>query len=169
MRKRERLLILAFLLVLAAGCITRQASERRPDDLKRLVATGYCKCGTCCSWHRNWLMRPVYSSGLNKGKRKQVGITASGTRARPGTVAADPTRYPFGTVLYVEGYGYGRVEDTGGDIRGDHIDLYFKTHSEAEAWGRKVVTGRIWYPRGWNQRPSGSAASAGRGLSSPAS
>lgn len=152
MQKLKRLLIVSFLLMLAGGCITMRLTSRRPDARKMLVATGYCKCGTCCSWHRNWLLRPVHSNGPNKGKRKHIGITASGTSARPGTVAADPSRYPFGTILYVEDYGYGRVEDTGGDIKGDRIDLYFKTHSEAEEWGRQSVATSIWYPRGWNRK-----------------
>ena len=162
MQKLERLLIISFLLVLAGGCLTMQLSERKPDARKMLMTTGYCKCGICCSWHRNWLLRPVYSSGPNRGKRKQVGITACGTRARPGTIAADPARYPFGTILYIEGYGYGRVEDTGGDIKGDHIDLYFKTHSQAEEWGLRRVTAGIWYPPGWNRKAAASAPAAAR-------
>ena len=36
-----------------------------------------------------------------------------GRRARLGTIAADTRRYPFGTIMYVPGYGYGRVEDRG--------------------------------------------------------
>jgi 3D (Asp-Asp-Asp) domain-containing protein len=162
MRRLERLLVIAFLVVLAAGCITMQLSERRPDARRKLVVTGYCKCQTCCSWHRNWLLRPVYSSGPNRGKRKHVGITASGTRARPGTLAADPTRYPFGTILYVDGYGYGRVEDTGGDIKGDHIDLYFKKHSDAEEWGRQIAVAKIWYPPGWSGKSVAAVAPVGR-------
>ena len=162
MRKCEQLLILAFILVLAGGCITTHLSERSPDARRMLVTTGYCKCGTCCGWHRNWLLRPVCSSGPNKGRHKDVGITASGTRAHPGTLAADPTRYPFGTILYVDGYGYGRVEDTGGDIKGDRMDLYFKTHSEAEEWGRRVVAAKIWYPQGWYRKASIPVAAAGQ-------
>ena len=34
MRKLERLLIIAFLLVMVAGCITMQLSERKPDARK---------------------------------------------------------------------------------------------------------------------------------------
>jgi 3D (Asp-Asp-Asp) domain-containing protein len=153
MRKLERLAIVGFLLIAAGGCVTMQLAERTPDARRRLVATGYCKCGICCGWHRNWLLRPVYSGGPLKGKRKHVGITATGTRARPGTIAADPGRYPFGTILYIEGYGYGRVEDTGSDIKGDQIDLYFKTHGDAEDWGRQTVLAKIWYPSGRAPRP----------------
>ena len=43
-------------------------------------------------------------------------MTASGTRARHGTLAADTSVLPFGTVVEVPGYGFGRVEDRGGAI-----------------------------------------------------
>jgi 3D (Asp-Asp-Asp) domain-containing protein len=90
---------------------------------------------------------PVYSSGPSKGKRKKVGITASGTRARRGTIAADTSRYPFGTVMYIDGYGYGRVEDRGGSIKGDRIDLFFPSHRSALEWGRQTIKVKIWYER----------------------
>lgn len=48
---------------------------------------------------------------------------------------------PYGTRLYIEGYGWGVAEDTGGAIRrrGDLIDLFFQTHDEAYKWGRRKV------------------------------
>ena len=113
-----------------------------------MTVTAYCSCGKCCSWHRDMLLRAVHSSGPNKGKRKKVGITASGTRAKRGTIAADTSRYPFGTIMYVEGYGYGRVEDRGGAIKGNKIDLYFPSHNQALRWGRKQRTVLVWYPQG---------------------
>lgn len=75
-----------------------------------------------------------------------MGVTASGTHARHGTIAADASRYPFGTVIYVPGYGYGRVEDRGGAIQGDHVDLFFSSHDEAREWGRRILRVKIWYP-----------------------
>jgi len=111
-----------------------------------LMTTGYCKCGTCCGWKRNWLLRPVYSYGPLKGKPKKVGMTASGTKARRGTIAADTRIYPFGTVIYIEGYGYGKVEDRGGGIKGQHVDLFFRTHDQALEWGRKTLEVKVWFP-----------------------
>jgi 3D (Asp-Asp-Asp) domain-containing protein len=134
------------LLLMGAGCATVRPPARDPQVERSLLTTGYCPCRECCGWHRNWLGRPVYASGPLKGRRKAVGITASGTRARHGTVAADATRYPFGTRLYIPDYGYGRVEDRGGGIRGDHIDLFFASHREALQWGRRYRRVRIWYP-----------------------
>ncbi len=89
-------------------------------------------------------MRPVYSSGRLKGKRKQVGVTASGSNARKGTIAADTSRFPFGTIMYIEGYGYGRVEDRGGAIKGAHVDLFFRTHRQALEWGRQKKRVKVW-------------------------
>lgn len=67
--------------------------------------------------------------------------TATGTRPRPGVVAVNPKIIPYGTIMYIEGYGWGIAEDTGGAIRRrtDLIDLFFYTHDEAYAWGRKTV------------------------------
>ena len=106
--------------------------------------TAYCPCGECCGWRRNWLFRPVIRSGPRRGQPKAVGVTATGVKARPGTVAADTRVLPFGTVVYVPGYGYGRVEDTGGDIRGNRLDVFFRRHSEAKRWGRQLLPVKIW-------------------------
>ncbi len=119
----------------------------------RIETTAYCPCGLCCDWKLNWLGRPVHSSGKNRGKPKAVGITASGRKARPGTLAADTRHYPMGTVIYIPGYGYGIVEDRGGDIKGRHrLDLYFNTHKEARAWGRKKIEAVV-FPKGTPAMP----------------
>lgn len=76
-----------------------------------------------------------------------VGQTASGTMARPGTVAADTRVLPFGTLVYVEGYGWGRVEDRGGAIRGNKLDLFFRSHRQALEWGRQHHQVQVWLPR----------------------
>lgn len=144
------LLVLATML---AGCSWRDPRRSPPRRLEagaaqvqRLEVTAYCPCGICCGWERNWWGRPVYNYGPRKGQRKQVGLTASGTRARLGTIAADTRLYPFGTVMYVPGYGYGVVEDRGGAIRGQKIDLFFRTHQQALEWGRQHKDVRIWLP-----------------------
>lgn len=110
---------------------------------RKVLATGYCNCGVCCGWHRDWFGfgRPVLDHGLfaRRHRPKRVGITARGTVARHGTIAADPAVFGFGTRLYVPGYGYGKVEDVGGAIKGAHVDLWFSTHAEAQAWGRRTL------------------------------
>lgn len=104
--------------------------------------TGYCNCGTCCGWRRSWFGfgPPVFAQGPLKGRRKQVGVTARGTRAKTGTIAADPSFFPFGTRLRIPGYGEGIVEDVGGSIQGRHIDVWFPSHEEARKWGTRDLT-----------------------------
>ena len=59
---------------------------------------------------------------------------------RSGTIAADTKYYPFGTEMYVPGWGWGVVEDRGSAIKGPtRIDLFFTTHGQAERWGRRNV------------------------------
>jgi hypothetical protein len=43
--------------------------------------------------------RAVISAGPNRGRPKEVGITAARTKARPGVIAADTNLFAFGTVL----------------------------------------------------------------------
>ena len=46
----------------------------------------------------------------------------------------------LGTVLFIPGYGYGVVADTGSAIKGKKIDLYFDTKDQVyKEWGKKTV------------------------------
>ncbi len=51
------------------------------------------------------------------------GITASGKPLTKGLVAIDRSLIPFGTRMYVPGYGFAEAADTGGGVRGRWIDL----------------------------------------------
>ena len=82
------------------------------------------------------------------GKRpgdKYYGITATGTQARPGVVAVDPSVIPLGSKLYIESmdgtgsYGYASAEDKGGAIKGNRIDLFYANRSDALSFGRRQV------------------------------
>ena len=107
----------------------------------KMITTGYCPCKKCCGWKRNWFGRPVYAHGKSKGKPKMVGICADGTRAKKGTLAADPNYYEFGTKFYIPGYGFGTVHDKGGEIVGpNRLDLFFSSHNQALAWGVREKT-----------------------------
>ncbi len=75
------------------------------------------------------------STGKNPG-HPAYGITADGTRAGPGTLAA-PRSYPFGTRMYVPGYGFGVVHDRGGAITQGHLNVWFRTERQALVWGRR--------------------------------
>lgn len=142
-------------MIAVTGCSYRDMRRSPPRRVRdadarviRMEVTAYCHCGDCCGWRRNWLGRPVYNYGPKEGQRKQVGITASGTRVRPGTLAADTSRFPFGTIMYVPGYGYGVVEDRGGAIRGNKLDVYYRTHEQALEWGRQHLDVKVWPPDG---------------------
>jgi len=137
-------IILLFALSASAGCANREFEVK---EVVTLEATGYCRCQKCCGWKRNFLMQPVYAYGAMEGERKKLGITASGSKAKPGrTIAADTSVFPFGTKLKVPGYGIGIVEDRGGAIKGAKIDLFFRTHKQALEWGRKTVTVEVLLP-----------------------
>lgn len=80
--------------------------------------TAYCSCSKCCG--------------------KTTGRTASGTQATAGRTVAAPAKFAFGTKLNIGGHIY-TVEDRGGAISGNRIDIYVSSHSEALQWGVKYL------------------------------
>ena len=74
------------------------------------------------------------------------GITATGTSARYGAIAVDPTVIPYGTKMYIVSddgkwiYGVATAEDCGGAIKGHIIDLYFDDYSTCIQFGRRNCT-----------------------------
>jgi 3D (Asp-Asp-Asp) domain-containing protein len=84
------------------------------------------------------------STGKNPGD-PEYGITASGTKAQPGTVAVDPRVIPLGTELYIAStdgspdYGFATAEDTGGAIKGNIIDLFMEDGEDCYDFGRRTV------------------------------
>ena len=96
------------------------------------------------------MVATAYEAGFQStGKRpgdKGYGITASGARAKRGTVAVDPRVIPLGTKLYVKSltpgvpdYGFAIAQDTGGAIKGNKIDLFMDTVWECMQFGRRPV------------------------------
>ena len=81
--------------------------------------TAYCPCSKCCG--------------------KTNGMTASGTRATAGRTVAASWKFAFGTKLNIGGHIY-TVEDRGGAINGNKIDIFVNTHSEALQWGVRYLT-----------------------------
>lgn len=75
------------------------------------------------------------------------GITRTGINLKknPGAkvIAVDPKVIPLGTKVWVEGYGYAVAGDTGGAIKGNKIDVFIPTQSQALKWGRKNVKIKI--------------------------
>ena len=65
--------------------------------------------------------------------------TATGVPPQYGTAAVDTSVIPFGTDLYVDGYGYAKAMDRGSAIKGNKIDLFFETYEETAVWGKRWV------------------------------
>lgn len=83
------------------------------------LTTGYCACAKCCG--------------------KTNGVTASGKIATANhTIAADTSVLPFGTQVVINGQVY-TVEDRGGAIKGNRIDIFFASHQEALIYGKRYV------------------------------
>jgi len=83
--------------------------------------TAYCGCEKCCGSYAD-------------------GVTASGYKLQEGSkVVAAPKNIPFGTKIYIPDYGLATVEDRGGAIKGNRIDVYFHTHEEALQWGKQIL------------------------------
>ena len=71
--------------------------------------------------------------------------TASGLPLGWGTVAVDTDVFPFGTKMYIPGYGNGVAADRGSAIIGRIIDIWFPTCGQARAWGRKTLTITVYW------------------------
>jgi 3D (Asp-Asp-Asp) domain-containing protein len=77
--------------------------------------------------------------------------TSTGERPGPEIVAVDPCVFPYGTKMYIPGYGIKKAGDTGGKLRErtwevlfegkQHylIDMYFDTYNAAINHGRKIL------------------------------
>ncbi|MCZ8523717.1 MULTISPECIES: 3D domain-containing protein [Paenibacillus] len=84
----------------------------------------------------------AYTAGVaSTGKSSShpaYGLTSSGTRVTEGrTIAVDPKVIPIGWWVYIEGLGFRRAEDTGGAVKGNHIDVYFESRDYAIRFGSK--------------------------------
>lgn len=90
-----------------------------------VYVTHYCACTICCG------------EGAD-------GTTASGKKAVSGIVAMSED-YPFGMQIEIDGVLY-TVEDRGGAITGNDVDIYVPTHNEAIRRGAKTVKAVVYLP-----------------------
>lgn len=58
------------------------------------------------------------------------------------TVAVDPKVIPYGSIIYIQGYGYYIAEDCGGAIKQNRIDIFTASHQYAIQQGKKVAN--VW-------------------------
>lgn len=102
---------------LIMGCVPvpnkaqdKQEAQPAMRYLGQFKITGYDTCSRCCG--------------------KTDGVTASGTQATVGRTCAAGKDLPFGTRLYIEGIGERIVEDRGGGVNGEHIDVLCQDHAQ---------------------------------------
>lgn len=81
------------------------------------LITRYCGCFEC---NGNNLKQSADGTFLTEGE----------------TIAVDPSVIPLGTRVFIEGIGWRVAHDTGGAIKGKHIDVYVSNHKLAYDEGR---------------------------------
>lgn len=126
MRKLLSATIVAFYSILSTFQLTNSTAPEKVFEApeaeivgicQNMEITAYCGCSKCCG--------------------KSDGITASGVKAMEGvTIAADKS-IPFGTEIVIDGKTY-IVQDRGGAIKGNRIDIYFDSHEKALQYGRQT-------------------------------
>lgn len=100
-----------------ANCeqIADKLSEPEWESLGEFTITAYCPCEICCG---QWA----------------DGVTADGSTAVEGVTIAASSEFEFGTALRIDGHEY-VVQDRGGAITGNRLDIFFDNHSDALEWG----------------------------------
>lgn len=88
--------------------------DEKGTYLGSYLLTAYCPCEICCG---------QWSNTVNP-------VTASGNPAVEGVTIAAPPEFAFGTELVINGHTY-VVQDRGGAIQGNHLDVYFSSHDRA--------------------------------------
>lgn len=101
-----------------ASTLPRVTSSGTQTGATKYKITAYCPCSKCCG--------------------KSTGRTASGTKATAGRTVAASSKFSFGTKLNIGGHVY-VVEDRGGAINGNKIDIFVNSHSEALRWGVRYL------------------------------
>ena len=103
------------------------------------IYSNYCACDGQAS-------RCPGQRGPCLSGRSGVAITApgkavagDGSEANPYIVSVDPGVIPLGSLLYLDGYGFGVAADTGGAIKGNRIDLLLASHEAALRFGRRKL------------------------------
>lgn len=110
--------------------------ETEPEEpelisLGTFKLTAYCSCQRCCGSYA--LNRPVDENG------NEIVYGSIGVRLEAGvSIAVDPYVIPYGTQVVIDGHTY-TAHDTGGNIVGNRIDVYFDDHQEAWDFGTQYA------------------------------
>lgn len=106
--------------------VATQSSTSAPSDgqTQTMQATAYtAECAGCSG---------ITATGINLSANRNQKV-----------VAVDPSVIPLGSKVWVSGYGEAIAGDTGGDIKGNRIDLHFPNKESASSFGRKSVTVKV--------------------------
>ena len=133
---REKIIQISTKIV-SRGGISRSAENLAAStngatpEVRTMNASAYCSCAACCG--------------------KTNGVTSSGAIAQPNhTIAAGPG-LPIGTVIYIPALagqpngGWFRVEDRGGAISNNRIDIFMGSHAAALQFGRRNLECYVYY------------------------
>jgi 3D (Asp-Asp-Asp) domain-containing protein len=118
-----RTAIVCAVLCASLLAVSLQARSRKPSEQARtrqFTATAYCLAGK----------------------------TASGTRTRPGIVAADHRVLPLGSIIHIDTRaqpysGSYMVTDGGAAVKGRRIDLFIPDCHRAKRFGKRQVSVRL--------------------------
>lgn len=114
--------IIAAVAIAGTLAATNMAASAYTGDFSNATYVGNCKLTFYC---------PCSSCSGGWGNQ-----TATGTIAKQGrTIAVDPDVIPYGSTVYIEGWGYYIAEDCGGGVNGNHIDIYRDSHDVCRKLG----------------------------------
>ncbi len=108
----------------STNSLAKQVQSKTPQ-VKTFNTSAYCSCSKCCG--------------------KSSGMTSSGVQATSWYTLAAGSGYPIGTVIYIPYFkdkpngGWFVVQDRGGSIKDNKLDVYMGTHSQAIQFGRKSL------------------------------
>lgn len=96
--------------VILAASLLEALTISAPSRPTTLNVSFYCGCSVCCGQHS-----PEVGGH---------GLTTSGAHPIRGMSVAAPRGVPFGSVLCIEGVGVRVVQDRGGSIKGNRVDVF---------------------------------------------
>lgn len=114
----------------SANHLAQKVAGKTPM-VKNFNTSAYCACVKCCG--------------------KTNGITSSGVKASSWCTLAAGKAYPVGTIIYIPALsnkpngGWFIVQDRGGAISNNKLDVYMGTHSQALQFGRKNLECYVYY------------------------
>lgn len=108
----------------------KRKQTKKKERKKRCISMGRFKLTAYC---------PCYECSEGWGRKTHSGSYAESEH----TVAADLSVLNLGDWITINGKKY-KVEDSGGGVRGDHIDVFFDTHEEAEEFGVRYANVNLW-------------------------